>query len=180
MPLARAPGRRESWDRPLPVVLAWGLCEVLFVTNPLQVSSRLRAAVLRAFGARIGRRVVFRPRTRVRFPWKLEIGDDCWIGEGVWFHDQDRITIGHDVVISQDTLLTTGSHAARRDMRLETRPIVIEDGAWITARCVVLGGARVGRSAVVRPLTVVRGSVDAGSIVGGGLDDRERFPGTSG
>jgi putative colanic acid biosynthesis acetyltransferase WcaF len=63
--------------------------------------------------------------------------------------------------------LTTGSHAHRRDMALITRPIVIEDGAWITSRCIVLGGARVGRSALARPLTVVSGIVPANTIVSG-------------
>jgi putative colanic acid biosynthesis acetyltransferase WcaF len=111
--------------------------------------------------------VVFRPRTRVKFPWKLRIGDRSWIGEGVWFHNQDLVTVGHDVVISQETMLTTGSHAHRRDMALLTRPIVIEPGAWITSRCMVLGGAHVGRSALARPMTVVQGRVPDGAIVSG-------------
>lgn len=164
--LSRAPGERASWDRPSWVVYAWAVCELLLVTNPWQISSRLRVAVLRAFGARIGRGVVFRPRTRVRFPWKLRIGDRSWIGEGVWFHNQDTITVGADVVISQETMLTTGSHAVHRDMALITRPIRIDAGAWITTRCLVLGGAHVGASAVVRPYTVVRGEVPASVIWG--------------
>lgn len=174
--LRDAAGRREAWDRPLLVVLLWGLCELLFVTNPVQISSRLRVAVLRAFGARIGSGVVFRPRTRVKFPWKLEIDDDSWIGEGVWFHNQDRVTIGHDVVVSQESLLTTGSHDSRRDMRLVTRPIVVEDGAWITARCIVLGGTTVGRSALVSPGTVVDRDAPAGLVFGGRRSGEPRFP----
>jgi putative colanic acid biosynthesis acetyltransferase WcaF len=35
-------------------------------------------------------------------------------------------------------------------MGLITRPIVIEDGAWITSRCIVLGGVTVGRNAIVK------------------------------
>jgi putative colanic acid biosynthesis acetyltransferase WcaF len=42
---------------------------------------------------------------------------------------------------------------------------VIEDGVWITSRCVVLGGAHIGRSAVISPLTVVRGAVPANSVL---------------
>ncbi|MBT1596878.1 acetyltransferase [Curtobacterium poinsettiae] len=149
------------------MVYLWGIVELLFVTNPLQISSRLRVSVLRRFGAEIGEGVIFRPRTRVRFPWKLRIGDDSWIGEGVWIHNQDVVTIGHDVVVSQDTFVTTGSHAHRRDMGLITRPVVIEDGAWVTARCVVLGGAHIGRSALVQPLSVVRGAIPENSIAVG-------------
>lgn len=165
--LSRAPGEREAWDRPLWVVVAWSIAELLFVTNPWQVSSGLRVLVLRAFGGKIGRGVIFRPRTRVKFPWKLQIGDRCWVGEGVWFHNQTHIRIGSDVVVSQDTFLTTGSHRHRRDMALITRRIDIEDGAWITSRCVVLGGSHVGRSALTRPMTVVRGPIEPNTIVEG-------------
>jgi putative colanic acid biosynthesis acetyltransferase WcaF len=165
--LRQAPGEREAWDKPKFYVYVWALAELLFVTNPLQISSTLRIAVLRWFGADIGKGVIFRPRTRVKFPWKLHVADDCWIGEGVWFHNQDHIHVGHDVVISQETFLTTGTHALRRDMALLTRPIHISPGAWIASRCVILGGAFVGRSAVLAPLTVAKGAIAANTVVSG-------------
>ena len=164
--LKDAPGERTSWDRSKFYVYLWAICEVLFIYNPWQISSAVRTKVLRAFGAEIGVDVVFRPRTRVKFPWKLHIGDRSWIGEGVWFHNQDHIFVGHDVAISQETFLTTGSHAHRRDMALLTRPITVEAGAWISSRCVVLGGTRIGRSSLITPLTVVSGTVPVNTIFG--------------
>ncbi|MBD8218523.1 acetyltransferase [Microbacterium sp. CFBP 13617] len=155
--LSRAPGERTAWNQPAWKVYLWAVCELLFVTNPWQISSGLRVRVLRAFGAEIGKNVIFRPRTRVKFPWRLAIGDRSWIGEGVWFHNQDRISIAHDVVISQETFLTTGSHAHRRDMALITRPIRIDAGVWVTSRCVILGGSIVETSSVVGPMSVVGG-----------------------
>ncbi|KFF58041.1 acetyltransferase [Cryobacterium sp. MLB-32] len=165
--LRDAPGERAAWDRPKAIVYLWAIVELLFVTNPWQISSELRIQALRLFGADIGAGVIFRPRTRVKFPWKLHIGADSWIGEGVWFHNQDHIHVAHDVVISQEVFLTTGSHAHRRDMALLTRPIHIESGAWITSRCIVLGGSHIGISALITPLTVVSGDVDANTIFSG-------------
>lgn len=162
--LSSAPGEHAAWDRPVWVVYLWGICELLFVTNPWQISSGLRVGVLRAFGANIGSNVIFRPRTRVRFPWKLHIGNRSWIGEGVWFHNQDDMYIGSDVVISQETMLTTGSHAHRRDMALLTRPIHVEDGVWITSRCMILGGVTVGRSALVQAMNRVDRDVPANAV----------------
>jgi putative colanic acid biosynthesis acetyltransferase WcaF len=175
--LSAAPGSGQSWDAPAWKVYAWGIVELLFVSSAWQVSSRLRRVALVAFGARIGKGVVLRPRLRVRFPWKLAIGDRSWIGEDVWLHNQDEIRIGADAVISQGTFVTTGSHAHRRDMALITAPVVIEDGAWVTARCVVLGGSRIGVSALVTPGTVVSGEVPSGMIFGqqGGVVLRSRF-----
>lgn len=166
--LSAAPGERAAWDRPPAVVFVWSIVELLLVTNPWQISSGLRVKALRVFGADIGDHVVFRPRTRVKFPWKLHIGDNSWIGEGVWFHNQDHIFVGSNVVISQETMLTTGSHRHHIDMALVTRPIHIEDGAWITSRCMVLGGVTIGRSAVLRPMTVVDADVEEGTVSGGG------------
>jgi putative colanic acid biosynthesis acetyltransferase WcaF len=164
--LSKAPGEREAWDRPSCVVYLWALCELVFVTNPFQISSGLRVRVLRLFGAQIGEGVIMRPRLRVKFPWKLSVGARSWIGEGVWIHNQARIEIGSDVVVSQDSFLTTGTHAFRADMALETSPVIIEDGVWITSRCVVLAGSRIGRSALILPNTVVRGEVPAGTLFG--------------
>lgn len=167
VPLAAFDGNGEAWGKPAWVVALWLVAEWLFVTNPLQVSSGLRIKVLRAFGARIGENVIFRPRTRVKSPWKLVIEDDCWIGEGVWFHNQDMIHVENDCVISQDTFLTTGSHRHRDGMQLITAPITVHAGAWVTARCFVTGGSLIGRSAIVSPLSVVRGSIPANAIASG-------------
>jgi len=165
--LAQAPGERLTWDRPPVVVYAWSIVELLFVTNPWQISSRLRVGALRLFGAKIARGVVMRPRIRVRFPWKLQIGEDSWIGEGVWIHNQDEVMIGANAVLSQETFITTGSHAHRRDMALVTRPVVVEDGVWVTSRCIVLGGSVIARSALVTPLSVISGHVPSNSIATG-------------
>lgn len=163
--LSLAPGERKTWGRPGWMVYLWGAFEIVFVSNPWQISSTLRVAVLRLFGAEIGDGVIFRPRTRVRFPWKLHIGARTWIGEGVWFHNQDHVHIGNDVVISQESFITTGSHAVRTDMGLVTSPIRISDGAWVTARCTVLGGASIGQSSILTPGTVVK----AGEVIPDGV-----------
>lgn len=164
--LSEAPGARETWDRPLPWILAWAIIEPVLVRNSLQLSSRLRVAVLRFFGAQVGSHVICRPGLRVRFPWKLAIGDRCWIGEDVWLHNQDQLTIEPDVVISQGSFITTGTHAFRDDMALITRPITIEAGTWITSRAMVLGGVTIGRNAIVLPNTVVRKDVPPNAMLG--------------
>lgn len=164
--LSQAPGEGEAWNRPKWMIYLWSATELVLVTNPWQISSGLRTKALRAFGAKIGDGVIIRPRTRIKFPWNLEIGDRSWIGEGVWIHNQDQVTIGHDAVVSQETFITTGSHAHRKDMGLITRPVTIDDGAWVTSRCVVTGGVTVGRSALVQPLTLVNRDVEPDHVVG--------------
>lgn len=145
----------------------WILVEALLVSNPLQVSSRLRAAALRAFGARVGRGVIMRPRMRVKFPWNLEVGDNCWIGEGVWIHNQGQVIIEDNVVLSQESFVTTGSHDIHESMDLVIEPVIVRRGAWVTTRCLVLQGVEIGENAVVSPGSVVYKSLAPDAIYGG-------------
>jgi putative colanic acid biosynthesis acetyltransferase WcaF len=172
IPLSKAPGSGEAWSKPAFIILFWIFVEFLFVTNSLQLSSTVRAAAMRLFGAKIGKGVILRPRLRVKFPWNLEIGNDCWIGEGVWIHNQDKVKISHDVCISQETFITTGSHNFRKDMALITKPVVIESGVWICSRAIITQGVRVGINAVIAAGSIVTRDIAPNSIGNSG----RRFP----
>lgn len=176
--LRAVPPHETETEIPRAKEALWRLAEWAVITNSLQPSSALRVAVLRAFGATIGSRVIIRPRTRIRFPWNLAVGDDTWIGEGVWISNRAQVTIDSDVVVSQETFITTGSHAAATDMRVVASPVHLHSGVWLTARCLVLGGVELGRSALVTPGTIVAESVPAGSVYGTAKATvlRPRFP----
>ena len=151
-------GRGYDKGRPKPVQAAW------FATSNLAFVKwwfppRWRPGLLRVFGADVGERVFIRHRVRVLWPWKLTIGDDCWIGEDAWLLDLEPIAIDHDVCISQGALLCTGSHdAADPAFEYDNAPITVGAGAWIAARATVLRGARIAPGEVVPAGTVRRAS----------------------
>jgi len=145
----------------------WFVIEAAIISNKLIPFSGLRAGLLRLFGARIGRRCRLLHPIRVKSPWNLEVGDSCWFGMDVWIYNQAPVRIGSNVCISQGSFLTAGSHALDGNMDLQVAPIVIEDGVWITAGCVVQKGITIGRSAVVTPLSVVHRSLEPEGIYGG-------------
>ncbi len=153
--------------RPIWVIGLWMLFEFLLLTNPLQISSRVRAWLLRVFGARIGEQVILRPRLRIKYPWRLSVGDRSWLGEGVWIHNQAEVAIGSDTAISQETFITTGSHAFTTNMDLLVCPVRIGDGVWIASRCLILQGAFVGDDTVVAAGSVVTGSLPGNSVCAG-------------
>ncbi len=158
--------------------LLWFFVEACFINNKLIPVSFVRVALLRAFGARIGRNCRMPHPIRVKAPWNLEVGDNCWFGVNAWIYNQADIRIGSNVCISQGTFLTTGSHDAAGNMDLQVAPIVIEDGVWITSKCVVQMGVTIGRSALVTPLSVVHRSLEAEGVYGGNPVRflRKRFP----
>lgn len=164
--LRSAAGAADIRGRGRLVLLAWILVEPLLFSNPLLPSSRWRRLVLRVFGCRVGDGVRIRSRVRVRYPWKVSIGDHSWIGEGVWFDNHDEIVVGAHVVISQEAYLTTGSHDLN-SMDLITAPIKVEDGAWLTARTIVTRGVTIRLNSVVTPGSVVHHDTEPGQIYGG-------------
>jgi putative colanic acid biosynthesis acetyltransferase WcaF len=110
----------------------------------------IKLALLRAFGARIGRGLVLKNNVNIKSPWNLTVGDDCWIGEYVWIDNLDRVTIGSNVCLSQGAMLLTGNHDyTEPSMPYRNAPIHIEDGAWIGAKSVVCPGVHVRRNAIL-------------------------------
>jgi putative colanic acid biosynthesis acetyltransferase WcaF len=119
--------------------------------------------VLRLFGADIGERVLIRHGVRIHWPWKLQIGDDVWIGVDAWLLNLEPIRIGSNVCISQGVLLCTGSHdASSPSFEYDNAPIHIHNGAWVAARATVLRGVTVGANAVVGATALVTRDVPSG------------------
>ncbi|CAB3780909.1 hypothetical protein LMG28614_01114 [Paraburkholderia ultramafica] len=145
----------------------WFVLEACVINNKLLPISFVRVGLLRLFGAKIGTGCRFVHPLRVKAPWNLEVGDKCWFGVDVWIYNQAPIRIGSNVCISQGTFLTAGSHDMSATMDLCVAPIVIEDGVWITSKCVVQMGVTIGRSAVVTPLSVVHRSLEPEGVYGG-------------
>jgi len=146
----------------------WVLVRGLFFQNPFPWPSKLRVALLRAFGARIGQGVVVRANVNISFPWRLTIGDHVWIGEDVGILSLAQVTIESNVCISQRAYLCTGSHDFRQsDFPLVTRPITIRSGSWIAAGAFIGAGVEVGSNAVVAAGSVVFDDVPPDALVRG-------------
>lgn len=150
------------------VVLLWQLVQAtLFRLSP-QPFYAWRRALLRLFGARVGRGVLVRPSARITYPWKVEIGDHSWIGDQSELYSLDRISIGRDAVVSQRSYLCTASHdIGDPTFSYLTGPIRIEDEAWVAADVFVAHGVTIGKAAVVGARSTVLSDVPAKQIAFG-------------
>src|SRR5260370_15395470 len=96
--------------RPAWFIQLWFIFDTIFVRPTPQVLYCWRRFAWRLFGAKVGRKVLIRPGVRVIFPWKVTIGDYCWIGDNATLYSVAQITIGAHSVISQEAYLCAGAH----------------------------------------------------------------------
>lgn len=102
---------------------------------------KIKILILRRFGATIGSGMVIKPSVNIKFPWKLSVGNNTWIGENVWIDNLDKVSIGNNVCLSQGAMLLTGNHDyTKSSFDYRNAPIVIESGVWIGAKSVVCPG----------------------------------------
>lgn len=128
----------------------------------------IKTALLRAFGAKIGKGVKIKPNVNIKYPWLLTIADDVWIGEEVWIDNLVIVTIGANACLSQGSMLLTGSHNYKKPLfDLITGPVVLEDGAWIGAKAIVSQGITVGSHAVLTTGSVATKDLEAYSVYQG-------------
>lgn len=145
------------------MVMKW-----VFFLNPVPWPSILRIAILRIFGARIGERVVIRSNVNITFPWRLEVGDDVWLGEEVLILSLAPVVIESNVCISQRAFLCTGSHDFRApNFDLITKPITVRSGSWVAAQAFIAPSVEIGEGSMVAAGSVVSENVPPKCLVRG-------------
>ncbi|HXD93017.1 MAG TPA: WcaF family extracellular polysaccharide biosynthesis acetyltransferase [Bacteroidia bacterium] len=128
----------------------------------------VKKGLLKMFGASIGNGLVIKPKVRIKNPWRLTIGDNCWIAESVWIDNLEDVVIGSNVCISQGALLLTGNH----DYTVSSFPyrlgkILIEDGVWIGAKSVVCPGVTCKSHAILTVNSVANAQLEENSVYAG-------------
>ena len=157
--------------------LNWRLALARLALRPLPryVGVRVRAAVLRRAGLRIGAATAFWDTPVITGPAgaheRLAFGWGCWVNIGCIFETGATITVGDSVAFGHGVLVMTTTHdigpPTRRAGPSRSLPVVIEDGVWIGSRAIVLPGVRIGAGAVVAAGAVVTRDVPAHTVVAG-------------
>ncbi|TAF03827.1 MAG: colanic acid biosynthesis acetyltransferase WcaF [Nostocales cyanobacterium] len=161
---------QSRFDRGRPgwYVLLWWLVQAIAFPLTLHPLNILRCALLRLFGAKIGKGVVIRPTARFTYPWKVTICDYSWIGDDVVFYSLDQIHIGEHCIVSQNSYLCTGSHDIQDPaFGLKTASITIGNGAWVATDCFIAPGVEIGANAVIGARSSVFTNMPPGQVCWG-------------
>lgn len=106
----------------------------------------------------------------LKYPENIHLGDHVVIGVNVTLGAHATITLESRVRISKDAILETAGlefNANEPPYPHISKPIHIEEGVWIGARSIVLGGVRIGKNSVVAAGSVVTRSFPPDSLLGG-------------
>lgn len=165
--------REIGWGR----ALKFGAMTLAMVPYRLALFPQLRAPLLRALGARIGRRAVLHD---VRFfnlyrrgLKGLRIGDDCFVGDECLLDLADEVRLESQVTLAERVLILTHMNVGYRDHPLQATfppfaaPVVIEEGCFVGASATILGGVSIGAGSFVAAGSVVTKDVPPRSLVGG-------------
>lgn len=129
---------------------------------------KLKQQLLCLFGAKVGEGLVIKTNVRIKNPWRLVIGDNCWIGESVWIDNLEDVTLGDNVCLSQGAMLLTGNH----DYTVSNFPyrlgkITLDNGVWVGAHAVVCPGVTCKSHAILTVNSVATKDLDAYTISAG-------------
>lgn len=130
--------------------LAWSVVyHLLFRPSPTPCHG-YRCALLRWFGASLGRNNYIYPTARIWAPWNLTTGDVVTLGPSCEVYNPATITLGHHTIISQQAYLCGATHDYNsRDFTYTAKPIVTQPYAWVCARAIVLPGVTLGEGSVL-------------------------------
>ena len=121
--------------------ILWYFANIIFLKNYLNPFSSIKIVILKIFGSKIGRNVIIKPGVNIKYPWKLIIGNNVWIGEKVWLDNLGLITINDNVCISQEAMLICGNHNYKKSsFDLIVKNIIVKEGVWIGAKAIVCAG----------------------------------------
>ncbi|MEO0137824.1 MAG: WcaF family extracellular polysaccharide biosynthesis acetyltransferase [candidate division WOR-3 bacterium] len=130
--------------------MLWYIVEMLFISTRFPFPSSLKITLLKVFGTKAGKGIVIKPNVKIKYPWFLEVGNFVWIGEMVWIDNLTNVKIGNNVCISQGAYIMTGSHDYEKEsFDLIIKGVIIEDGAWIGAKAIILPGSHICTHAVI-------------------------------
>jgi maltose O-acetyltransferase len=142
---------------------------------PQNAFSRIRTALLRGLGVRVGGGSLFAGAVHITGAGPvhdlLSIGPGCYLTGPLRLDLSAPVHIGAGVYMGYDVMFITVDHElGEADQRCGSRvyrPIFVGDGVWIASRVVLLPGVRLGEGSVVASGAVVTRDVPANTLVGG-------------
>lgn len=161
----------NSWYRPgrgKIVLMLWYFTNAIFFKSYFFPFSGLKVYLLRLFGAEVGNNIVIKPNVNIKYPWRLNIGDNTWIGEEVWIDNLADVSIGKNCCLSQGAFLLCGNHNYKKNtFDLIVDQIVLEEGVWVGAKSTIAPASYMKSHSIVTANSFFSGKSEPYTIYAG-------------
>lgn len=139
--------------------------------------SPIRVALLRVYGARVGRgavvhRLTFTNADRSGFG-ALSLGDECFIGDEVLIDLAAPVALESQVTLAARAVVLTHLNVGYKDHPLQSRfparaaGVTVKQGTFVGAGATLLAGVTLGPRAFVGACSLVNRDVGPDEVVGG-------------
>jgi acetyltransferase-like isoleucine patch superfamily enzyme len=98
---------------------------------------------------------------------RLSIGKGTYLNRNVLIVVAESVTIGRGVKVGWDVVIMDTDLHGHSGQPARTKPVVIEDDAWIGCRALLLKGVHIGKGAIIGAGAVVTKDVPALAVVAG-------------
>lgn len=164
--MSEAPSPHAFRNRALRAV--WGLAYTLLFRPSPRPFHAWRRALLRMFGAQIGKGAHPYPKCRIWAPWNLTMEPHSCLADDVDCYSVDRVILGPNAIVSQYAFLCAASHDCDQlEFPLVTAPITLGARSWVAADSFIGPGVTLGEGAVVGARSSVFRNVPPWTIVAG-------------
>ena len=139
------------------------------INTKYHTPAQLRALMTKLTGAEIDESFAMFPPFYTDCGKNIRIGRRVFVNAGCKFQDQGGITIGDDVLIGHNCVITTINHDFDPDLRasMSMKPVKIGNKVWIGANVTILPGVTIGDGAILAAGAVVSKDVSPRTVMGG-------------
>jgi putative colanic acid biosynthesis acetyltransferase WcaF len=150
------------------LIVIWTIFHAVFFDTSIPWPSSFKRFLLILFGAKVGSKLVLKPRVTIKYPWNLFLGNNVWIGEKVWIDNLAKVEIKDNVCLSQGSLLLTGNHDYKKEtFDLIVGEIILESGVWIGAKSIVCPSVTCHENSILAVSSVATSDLKTNTIYQG-------------
>ncbi len=122
---------------------------------------------------KLGKKVMIEELVSIKFPERLIIGDNSYIGRCTMIQSSGNVEIGKDVLIGPFVKIWSSNHKFDNPsininkQGHEFKKVIIEDNVWLGAGVIVLSGVTIKYGTVVAAGSIVTKNFPENSIIAG-------------
>lgn len=155
------------------VVLVETITQLIFKLPRFSFFNKLKSLYLKLFRNDIGNNVIYYPGVFIMPPKNITIGDNVDLAKDVLITTSGGVEIGERTLIGYSTKILTSNHNIPKGKQKifsaghTHKKVIIEKDVWIGSNCIILPGITVGEGSIIAAGSVVTKDVDSFSIYAG-------------